>query len=133
MKEITLEDIEKRMTALTQDDWDEIDVKVQIVKAILNGRKEQGMTQKELGESAGLAQNFIARLENNKTDPQLTTVLRALRPLGKTLAVVPIADGREKPKTADISSTCKTEYVAPSADEAGEAVEYAGMDGALLS
>ena len=127
MKEITLEDMEKRMTSLTQDDWDEIDVKVQIVSAILNGRKEQGMTQKELGDSCGLAQNFIARLENNKTDPQLTTVLRALRPLGKTLAVVPISDTREKAKKADLSSTCETEFVTASCDKADGTVEYAEM------
>lgn len=42
--------------------------------------------------------SFIARLENNRMDPQLTTVLKILKPLGLTLSVthLPQVDlGRE--------------------------------------
>jgi predicted transcriptional regulator len=41
---------------------------------------------------SGVKQTFIARLENNRMDPQLTTILKLLYPLGMTLAVVPIQE-----------------------------------------
>jgi len=83
-------DARKELDSLSQEDWDEIQLKVDIIREILASRKEEGLTQKELEERSGVKQTFIARLENNRMDPQLTTVLRILRPLGKTLAVVPI-------------------------------------------
>jgi predicted transcriptional regulator len=33
---------------------------------------------------------MIARIERNKVDPQISTILRLLIPLGKTLDIVPI-------------------------------------------
>lgn len=81
--------------SLTQEDRDEIELKVKIVGEILKVRKEKGLTQAELESISGVKQSFIARVENNKTDPQLTTILKILRPLGMTLAVVPL-DQKEK-------------------------------------
>lgn len=83
-------DVKKNMTSLSQDDWDEIDLKVKIVGEILEARKKAGMTQTELEDLTGIKQSFIARFENNRMDPQLTTVLKLLRPLGLTLDVVPL-------------------------------------------
>ena len=72
----------------TQEEWDEIDLKVQIVGEIINARQNQELTQTALEELSGVRQPVIARLETNTSDPQLTTILKILRPLGKTLAVV---------------------------------------------
>lgn len=83
-------DIKKNMTSLSQDEWDEIDLKVKIVGEILDARKKAGITQSELESLTGIKQTFIARFENNRMDPQLTTVLKLLRPLGLTLDVVPL-------------------------------------------
>ncbi len=83
-------DVKKNIKSLSQDDWDEIDLKVKIIGEILEARKKSGITQSELEELTGIKQTFIARFENNRTDPQLTTVLRILRPLGLTLDVVPL-------------------------------------------
>ena len=84
-------DIKKNITSLSQDEWDEIDLKVKIVGEILDARKKAGITQTELEKLTGIKQTFIARFENNRMDPQLTTVLRLLRPLGLTLDVVPLS------------------------------------------
>lgn len=92
MKEIRHEEMKKRWSSLSADDWNEINVQAQILGAILSGRKEKSLTQKELGDLSGVAQTFIARLENFRTDPRLSTVLKILRTLGKTLAVVPMTD-----------------------------------------
>lgn len=84
------EDIYNNLDALTQEDHDEIELKVKIIGQILEARKEKGLTQAELEAISGVKQTFISRLENNQMDPQLTTILKLLHPLGLTLAVVPI-------------------------------------------
>ena len=84
------EDIKKDLTSVTQEDWDEIDFQVRLVGEILEARKGRGMTQAELDAICGVNQTHIARIENNKTDPQLSAIFKILRPLGKTLAVVDI-------------------------------------------
>ena len=83
-------DIYPNLKSLTQEDRDEVDLKVKIVGEILEARKNAGLTQAELEHLTGVKQTYIARLENNHTAPQLTTVLKILRPLGLTLDVVPI-------------------------------------------
>lgn len=87
-------DVKKNITSLSQEDWDEIDLKVKIIGEVLEARKKAGITQVELEDLTGIKQTFIARFENNKTDPQLTTVLKLLRPLGLTLDVVPLNNCR---------------------------------------
>ena len=41
-------------------------------------------------------QPVIARMERGLTDPQLTTILKVLRPLGKTLKIVDIEEDSDK-------------------------------------
>jgi len=78
----------KRSLGLTPDELSEITLKVKIVGEIINARRSKQITQQALEELSGVHQPIIARLEKNVADPQLTTILKILRPLGKTLAVV---------------------------------------------
>jgi len=87
-KRTNWDDLKKEMTALSKDDWDEIDLKVKIVGEIINARREEQLTQQALEKLCGVKQPMLARIERGETDPQLGTVLKILRPLGKTLAVV---------------------------------------------
>ena len=86
------DDIYNNLDSLTQEDRNEIELKVKIIEQILEARKEKGLTQTELEAISGIKQTFIARLENNRMDPQLTTILKLLKPLGMTLEVVPIKE-----------------------------------------
>ena len=88
------DDVKKNLTSLTREEWDEIDLKVKIIGEISEARKKAGITQSELENLTGIKQTFIARFENNHMDPQLTTVLKLLRPLGLTLDVVPLNSRR---------------------------------------
>jgi len=88
-------DIKKNLTSITQEDWDEIDFQARLVGEILNARKDKGITQAELDAICGVNQTHIARIENNRTDPQLSTIFKILHPLGKTLAVVDVPTGDE--------------------------------------
>ena len=66
------------------------DLRVAIISELINARHENGLTQKELEATSGVKQPVIARMERGATDPQLSTVLKILASLGKTLAVVPL-------------------------------------------
>lgn len=84
-------ELKQELTALSPEEWDEIELKAKIVGEIIDARRSESLTQRALGELAGVQQPVIARIERGDTDPQLSTVLRLLRPLGKTLAVVPLS------------------------------------------
>jgi DNA-binding XRE family transcriptional regulator len=85
------------------DDWDELkkeiftpeeiaagDLRVAIISELIKARQDNGLTQKELEAASGVKQPVIARMEKGTTDPQLSTVVKVLASLGKTLAVVPL-------------------------------------------
>ena len=76
---------------LTKDERATTDLKIALLNEIINVRQDCGLTQKELEAASGVRQPIIARLECGKTDPQLSTVIKLLASLGKTLAIVPIS------------------------------------------
>ena len=61
-----------------------------LIKEIVATRHAKGFVQKQIEAESGVPQAGIYRLERRVTDPQLSTVIRVLRPMGMTLAVVPI-------------------------------------------
>jgi DNA-binding XRE family transcriptional regulator len=79
-----------RETLLTPEERAETDIKIALLGEIINARKSSGLTQKELEAVSGVRQPVIARLERGNTDPQLSTLIKVLASLGKTLAIVPI-------------------------------------------
>ncbi|MDY2921636.1 MAG: helix-turn-helix transcriptional regulator [Eubacterium sp.] len=56
---------------------------------MIKAREKNGITQKQLEAMSGVKQPVISRMEKGTTDPQLSTVLKVLNSLGKTLQVVP--------------------------------------------
>ena len=65
------DEIYNNLDSLTQEDRDEIDVQVRLVGEILDACREKGLTQAEFDAAR-----------------QISDILKILRPLGKTLAVV---------------------------------------------
>lgn len=61
---------------------------------LIEARYEQGISQKKLEEVSGISQSVIARMETGESSLQLDTVLKVLTSLGKTLAVVPLEQGK---------------------------------------
>lgn len=68
------------------------EMKQTLVRDILATRHSMNMTQKNVEAICGVKQPVIARLERGMTDPQLTTILKVLAALGKTLAIVPLQE-----------------------------------------
>ena len=59
-----------------------------LIIAVINAREESGLTQKQLSELCGIKQPVIARLESAAHSPQINSIIKILKPLGYTLAVV---------------------------------------------
>ncbi|MCL2202786.1 MAG: helix-turn-helix transcriptional regulator [Defluviitaleaceae bacterium] len=68
------------------------DMRVAIMIAISEARREKGLSQRKLEELSGVRQPVIARMENGTNNPGMDNVLRVLAPLGKTLRIVDIDD-----------------------------------------
>ena len=66
--------------------------KQELVHEILRTRREMSLTQKNIEAACGVKQPVIARMERGLTEPQLTTILKVLRPLGKTLKIVDLEE-----------------------------------------
>ena len=84
------DEFEKR--TFTPEEIMESNLRVALISELIRARNDQGITQKQLEEASGVKQPVIARMEKGTTDPQLMTILKILRPLGKTLAIVPIEE-----------------------------------------
>lgn len=68
----------------------ESDLRVALITALVEARKERGLSQRDLKAISGVKQPQIARMESGDTNPQLDTVLKVLAAMGKTLAIVPL-------------------------------------------
>ncbi len=66
-------------------EWDALEPERQIIRAMLEGRAERAVTQKELAEATGIAQADISRLENGTANPSLRTLKRLADGLGMRL------------------------------------------------
>lgn len=81
------EDVKKEY--FTPEEIAESELRVALIGELVNARKEKGITQQQLEAMTGIRQPVIARIESGATHPQITTVIKLLRALGKKLAIVP--------------------------------------------
>lgn len=75
---------------LTPEEISASNLRVALIGELIKARQEKGLSQKKLEELSGVKQPVIARMEKGLTSPQLSTFLKVLAPLGKTLAIVPL-------------------------------------------
>ena len=75
---------------LTPEEEEEIQLEMDIIKATIEARKKQKLSQEELSKKTGLKQPSIARIENGKISPTTNTLIKILYPMGYTLKVVPL-------------------------------------------
>lgn len=58
-----------------------------IIQAMIDARKDAGLTQKQLSEITGIAQGDISKLENGSANPSLKTLQRLASGMGMKLKV----------------------------------------------
>jgi DNA-binding XRE family transcriptional regulator len=66
-----------------------------IIRAMIEARKKQNITQKELAERSGITQADISRIENGTRNPSLNVLKRLAKGMGMKLKLefVPINKG----------------------------------------
>ena len=79
-----------RSELFTPEEIAESDLRVALMGEIIAARKEQGISERELGKLSGIKQTVIARIESGQSSPRIDTLVKLLAPLGKTIAVVPL-------------------------------------------
>jgi len=68
-------------------EWDALEPEFNIVQAIINARRNAGLTQSQLSERSGLAQSDISKLESGNANPSLNTLKRLAAATNTTLKV----------------------------------------------
>lgn len=81
---------EVRGQIFTPEEIAESELRVALIGELIKARQEKGISQKKLEEMSGVKQPVIARMENGTTTPNLSTLLKVLAPLGKTLRIVDV-------------------------------------------
>ena len=85
----TWDELEKELN-ITDKQEVEIQLEIDIIKATIEARKKSKLSQQKLSEISGIKQPNIAKLEDYKRTPQISTLIKLLYPMGYTLKVVPI-------------------------------------------
>lgn len=68
-------------------EYDALEPEFAIIQAMIDARRETGLTQKELSEKTGINQADISKLERGNANPSLKTLKRLAAGMGRTLKV----------------------------------------------
>ena len=68
-------------------EWDALEPEFAIVQALMDARKNVGLTQKQLSERTGIAQSDISKLESGDGNPSLKTLKRLAAAMDMTLRI----------------------------------------------
>jgi len=68
-------------------EYEKIQPEMEIIKALIDARKEQNLTQSELAALTGINQADISRLENGNRNPSLNMLKKLADGLGMTLQI----------------------------------------------
>lgn len=87
-----MDDMQKYLEEQMKDpefkkEYEALEPEFAVIRAILDARKESGITQKQLSELTGIAQGDISKLENGSANPSVKTLERIATALGKRLKI----------------------------------------------
>ncbi len=66
-------------------EWEDIQPEMDVIRAMVDARVSQNLTQKELAERTGINQADISKLENGTRNPSLKLLKRLADGMGMTL------------------------------------------------
>ena len=61
-----------------KEEWETLQPEFAIIQAMIDARKQSGLTQKQLSEKTGIAQGDISKLESGNANPSLRKALQRL-------------------------------------------------------
>ncbi|WP_286821143.1 helix-turn-helix domain-containing protein [Mitsuokella sp. UBA4253] len=68
-------------------EYDALEPEFEIIQAMIDARKDAGLTQQELAKRTGIAQSDISKLERGNANPSLRTLRRLAAGMGKKLHI----------------------------------------------
>ena len=85
-----MSDFQDFLNEQLQDDefrkeWEDIQPEMDVIRAMVDARISQNLTQKELAERTGINQADISKLENGTRNPSLKLLKRLADGMGMTL------------------------------------------------
>ena len=69
-------------------EYDALESEFDIIQAMIDARKQSGLTQKELAEKTGINQADISKLENGTANPSIRTLRRLADGMGMKMKLV---------------------------------------------
>lgn len=70
-----------------RQEWEALEPEFAIVQAIIDARKESGLTQKQLSGRTGIAQADISKLESGNANPSIKTLQRLAAGMGMRVKI----------------------------------------------
>lgn len=68
-------------------EWDDIQPEMDVIRAMIDNRIAQNLTQKELAERTGINQADISKIENGTRNPSLKMLKRLAAGMGMALKI----------------------------------------------
>ena len=72
---------------LLEQDKETIDLEYTLICDFIKLRHELGLTQQQMADEAGVIRELISILETRKKTPQITTLIKLLKPFGYTIGI----------------------------------------------
>ena len=77
-------------------EYDALEPEFDIIQAMIDARKQQNLTQKELSQRTGITQADISRIENGTRNPSLDMIKRLASGMGMRLKLEFIPETQKK-------------------------------------
>lgn len=68
-------------------EYEALQPEMDVIRALLNARIEQNLTQKQLAELSGIRQSNISRIENGTCSPTIATLQQLAAGMGKRVHI----------------------------------------------
>lgn len=68
-------------------EYDALEPEFSLMRALIDARRETGLTQKQLAERTGISQSDISKFENGNGNPSVQTLRRLAAGLGKSVKI----------------------------------------------
>ena len=72
---------------LLKQDKETMELEYELICDFIKLRHELGLTQQQMADGAGVIRELIAILETRRKTPQITTLIKLLKPFGYTIGI----------------------------------------------
>ena len=72
---------------LLKQDKETMELEYELICDFIKLRHELGLTQQQMADEAGVIREVIAVLETRRKTPQITTLIKLLKPFGYTIGI----------------------------------------------